>query len=96
MVKMPIDTRSTGEYNIQKCKNMRMNFAFSPYAVCSYRRILKERFKNCCGEIPPHRNETTFDEWMGLDMKYIQKRRFLVDWKITPKTVAAVIYGSGE
>ena len=27
-------------------------------------------------------NELSFEEWMELDVKYMQERRFFVDWKI--------------
>jgi lipopolysaccharide/colanic/teichoic acid biosynthesis glycosyltransferase len=50
----------------------------------------------CYWQIQPNRNETTFDEWMNLDMKYIQERSFWVDWKIIFMTVRAVLFGHGE
>ena len=50
----------------------------------------------CYWQIQPHRNDITFDEWMDLDMKYIQERSFLVDWKIIFGTVGAVFGMNGE
>lgn len=50
----------------------------------------------CYWQIQPNRNEITFDEWMDMDIKYIQERNFFVDWKIIFMTVAAVLRGSGE
>lgn len=50
----------------------------------------------CYWQIQPNRNEITFDEWMELDIKYIQERSFWVDWKIIFMTVAAVLRRSGE
>ncbi len=50
----------------------------------------------CYWQILPHRNETTFDEWMELDIKYIQERSFLTDWKIIFKTIGVVLRGEGE
>ena len=44
----------------------------------------------------PHRNEMSFDEWVALDMKYIQERSFWVDWKIIFLTVRAMLMKYGE
>ncbi len=50
----------------------------------------------CYWQIQPHRNSLTFDQWLEMDMKYIQERSFLVDWKIMFSTVSAVIHMEGE
>ena len=50
----------------------------------------------CYWQIQPKRNEISFDDWMALDLKYIQERSFWVDWKIIFKTVGAVIHKEGE
>ena len=50
----------------------------------------------CYWQIQPRRNDISFDEWMELDLKYIQERSFLVDWKIIFKTFLAVIRKEGE
>ena len=50
----------------------------------------------CYWQIQPNRNEISFDEWMELDLKYIQERSFWVDWKIIFLTVRAVLHGEGE
>jgi len=50
----------------------------------------------CYWQIQPHRNELTFDEWLELDIKYIQERSFWTDWKIIFKTVGAVLGMDGE
>lgn len=49
----------------------------------------------CYWQIQPQRNDLTFDEWMELDMKYIQERSFLTDWKIILKTVGAMCRMTG-
>lgn len=49
----------------------------------------------CYWQIQPHRNELSFDEWVALDLKYIQERSFATDWKIIFKTVGAVLGGHG-
>ena len=51
---------------------------------------------SCYWQIAPHRNEMSFDEWVALDMKYIQERSFWVDWKIIFLTVRAMLMKYGE
>lgn len=50
----------------------------------------------CYWQIQPNRNEISFDEWMEMDIRYIQERSFWVDWKIIFMTVGAVLKGEGE
>ena len=51
---------------------------------------------SCYWQIALHRNEMSFDEWVALDMKYIQERSFWVDWKIIFLTVRAMLMKYGE
>ena len=51
---------------------------------------------SCYWQIAPHRNEMSFDEWVALDLKYIQERSFWVDWKIIFLTVLAMLMKYGE
>lgn len=50
----------------------------------------------CYWQIQPNRNDISFDDWMRLDLKYIQERSFWVDWKIIFQTVRAVFGMYGE
>ena len=50
----------------------------------------------CYWQIAPHRNEICFDDWMALDMKYIEERSFWVNWKIIFMTVRTVLGKHGE
>ncbi len=50
----------------------------------------------CIWQIQPHRNDMSFDEWMELDLQYIQKRSFLTDWKIILRTFGAVLGLNGQ
>lgn len=50
----------------------------------------------CYWQIQPKRNEISFDDWMALDLQYIQERSFWVDWKIIFKTFVAVFNKEGE
>ena len=51
---------------------------------------------SCYWQIAPHRNEMSFDEWVALDLKYIQERSFWVDWKIIFNTFKVCLLGFGE
>ena len=50
----------------------------------------------CYWQVQPHRNDISFDEWVRMDLKYIQERSLLVDAKIILQTVRAVIMGEGQ
>lgn len=50
----------------------------------------------CYWQIQPNRNEISFEDWMALDIQYIQERNFWVDWKIIFKTVKVALTGQGE
>ena len=72
-----------------------------PREVELYNELQKQRMYvtpglTCYWQIQPKRNEISFDEWMELDLKYIQERSFWVDWKIIFKTIGAVINKEGE
>jgi lipopolysaccharide/colanic/teichoic acid biosynthesis glycosyltransferase len=41
------------------------------------------------------RNDTTFDRWMELDLRYIDQWSLVLDFEIIAKTFAVVLRGSG-
>jgi lipopolysaccharide/colanic/teichoic acid biosynthesis glycosyltransferase len=49
----------------------------------------------CYWQTQPNRNDMSFDEWVELDLKYIQERSFWVDWMIIFKTFQAVFGMNG-
>ena len=72
-----------------------------PREVAQYTEKQRQRMYiqpglTCYWQIQPNRNSISFDEWMELDLKYIQERSFLVDWKIIFMTVKAVLCKQGE
>lgn len=72
-----------------------------PREVEQYDEYQKQRLfiqpgLTCYWQIQPHRNELSFDEWADLDVKYIQERSFLNDWKIIFRTFGAVFGMYGE
>lgn len=50
----------------------------------------------CYWQTQPNRNRLSFDEWLELDLRYIDERSFLVDWKIIGRTFGAVLGLQGE
>lgn len=51
----------------------------------------------CLWQIQPNRNSLTFDEWVKLDLEYIEKRSVLLDLKIIFKGAWMVVFDrSGE
>lgn len=66
-----------------------------PREVKEYDAYQKQRLYvapglTCYWQIQPQRNDLTFDEWMELDIQYMQECSFWTDWKIIFKTVGAV------
>ena len=51
---------------------------------------------SCYWQIQPDRNKLSFEAWMELDVKYIQERSSLTDWKIILATLNAVLGMNGE
>ena len=72
-----------------------------PREVALYNDYHKQRLSvipglTCYWQIQENRNAISFDEWVALDMKYIEERSFLTDWKIIFKTVGTVLKRQGQ
>lgn len=66
------------------------------YDDYAWQRLLVQPGLTCYWQIQPQRNSLTFDEWVELDVKYINERSFLTDWKIILATFGAVLGMNGE
>lgn len=66
------------------------------YGEYEMQRLLVTPGLTCYWQIQPHRNDLTFDQWVDLDVQYIEESSFLTDWKIIFKTFGAVIGMNGE
>lgn len=66
------------------------------YDTTARQRLLVTPGLTCYWQIQPNRNSLTFDEWVALDVKYINERSFWTDWKIIFKTFGAVLGMNGE
>ena len=72
-----------------------------PREVEQYDDVAKQRLLitpglTCYWQIQPNRNDLSVGEWVELDLKYIQERSFLTDWKIIFKTFGAIFGMNGE
>ena len=65
------------------------------YDAYALQRLLVTPGLTCYWQIQPYRNRLSFDEWVELDVKYIQERSFLTDWKIIFATFSSLIGMNG-
>lgn len=66
------------------------------YDEYEWQRLYVTPGLTCYWQVQPNRNQLSFDEWLRLDLEYIQDRSFLVDWKIILATFGAVLGMNGE
>ena len=66
------------------------------YDAYAMQRLLITPGLTCYWQIQPHRNDLSFEEWLELDLQYINDRSFLTDWKIIFKTFGAVFGMNGQ
>ena len=66
---------------------------YKPWQV---RRLSMRPGITCTWQILPHRNKISFEDWMKLDLQYIDNWSLRQDFLLTFKTVKAVIMGNGQ
>ncbi len=66
------------------------------YDVWQRRRLSMKPGLTCLWQVSPTRNEMSFDEWMNLDLKYIDEWSLGLDFRILFQTVWAVLAGRGR
>lgn len=66
------------------------------YDLWQRRRLSMKPGLTCLWQIAPHRNELSFDEWMKLDMEYIDKWSLKLDFVLLFRTAGAVLTGAGR
>lgn len=66
------------------------------YSVWHRRRLSMKPGLTCLWQIAPNRNDLSFEEWMKLDLKYIDTWSLFNDFKILLLTAKAVLSGSGR
>jgi exopolysaccharide biosynthesis polyprenyl glycosylphosphotransferase len=66
------------------------------YKPWQLRRLSMRPGITCTWQIMPRRNSISFEDWMRLDLQYIDNWSLQQDFLLTFKTVRAVIMGSGQ
>ena len=65
------------------------------YTPEQMKRLTVKPGLTCYWQTQPHRNSLSFDQWLALDLRYINERSALVDIKILFATVKVVFHGDG-
>jgi lipopolysaccharide/colanic/teichoic acid biosynthesis glycosyltransferase len=66
------------------------------YDIWQRRRLSMKPGLTCLWQIRPGRNDVSFEEWMNLDLQYIDTWSLGLDFKILLKTPLAVLSGAGR
>jgi exopolysaccharide biosynthesis polyprenyl glycosylphosphotransferase len=66
------------------------------YSVWHRRRLSMKPGITCLWQIAPRRNDLSFEDWMKLDLKYIDTWSLFNDFKILMLTARAVLTGAGR
>ncbi len=66
------------------------------YSVWQRRRLSMKPGMTCLWQIAPRRNDLSFEDWMKLDLKYIDTWSLFNDFKILILTARAVLTGAGR
>ena len=48
------------------------------------------------GRTSPNRNDISFNDWMKLDLEYIDNWSLMLDFKLIIKTFMVVLFGNGR
>jgi len=66
------------------------------YDVWQRRRLSMKPGLTCLWQTKPGRNEERFEEWMNLDLSYIDNWSLGLDFKILLKTIPVILKGAGR
>jgi len=66
------------------------------YKRWQLRRLSMKPGITCIWQISPNRNDISFEDWMKLDLQYIDNWSFKLDMILFLKTIRTVITGSGQ
>jgi exopolysaccharide biosynthesis polyprenyl glycosylphosphotransferase len=66
------------------------------YSIWQRRRLSMKPGLTCIWQISPRRNDLSFDEWMKMDLQYIDTWSLFNDFKILVLTAKAVLMGAGR
>jgi len=66
------------------------------YEIWQRRRLSMKPGLTCFWQITPNRNEVRFEQWMKMDLKYIDNWSLWLDLKILSQTFWVVLTGAGR
>lgn len=66
------------------------------YEPWQRRRLSMKPGLTCIWQTSPHRNDMSFNEWMKLDLEYIDNWSLWLDTKLLLKTFKVVFFGDGR
>ncbi len=66
------------------------------YQPCQRRRLSMKPGLTCIWQVSGQRNDVSFDDWMKMDLRYIDNWCLLLDLKLLFRTVSVVLLGSGR
>jgi lipopolysaccharide/colanic/teichoic acid biosynthesis glycosyltransferase len=66
------------------------------YNAYQMQRISVRPGLTCYWQVQKNRNQLSFDDWMRMDLQYIEDRNFFLDWKLIIQTVFVSFSGQGE
>ncbi|MCW7755070.1 sugar transferase [Desulfobotulus sp. H1] len=66
------------------------------YSVWQRRRLSMKPGLTCIWQIAPGRNDIRFDDWMRMDLEYIDNWSLWLDMKLVMKTIKSVLLGAGR
>ena len=66
------------------------------YQPWQYRRFAVRPGLTCLWQVSPRRYEISFDDWMKLDLKYVEDWSFGLDLDLIRRTFGVVLAGTGE
>lgn len=66
------------------------------YELWQRRRLAMKPGITCTWQITPNRNDISFDDWMDMDLEYIDNWSIWDDFKLLYKTIPVVFFGHGR
>lgn len=66
------------------------------YDLWQRRRLSMKPGLTCIWQCTPNRNDVNFENWMKMDLQYIDNWSLWLDFKLLLKTVKVVLVGSGR
>lgn len=66
------------------------------YTAYQRNRLLVTPGLTCFWQVYPDQNALSFDEWVAMDLEYIEQRGLLLDWMLILKTIKVMVFARGE